>query len=63
MDYDVLIAQLQAQIRGYNSTALQAGPQQTLASGATVALLQIAIQLAELNKNLVAFTAAVGPKG
>ena len=62
MDYDALIAQLENQIRGFNTTALQAGPQQVLASGATVALLQIAIQLAELNKNLVALTAALPPK-
>ena len=62
MDYDELIAQFETQIKGFNSTALQAGPSQVLASGATVALLQIAIQLAELNKNLVALIATV-PKG
>jgi len=52
MDFDAVIADLQNQLKAYNVVALQGGPQQALATGATAALLQIAMQLAQLNKTL-----------
>ncbi len=57
MDYDTLIAEFQQRLKGTDLSALQAGPSQNLAVGATTALFHVAMQLAQFNKNFEAFMA------
>jgi hypothetical protein len=59
MDYDNVIAELQAYLKGTLEVQKQSGPVQAMGSGATAALLQIAIQLAQFNKNFEAYAASI----
>jgi len=65
MNYDQVIADLQANLKNTIRLQPEAGPVQAMGAGATVALLHIAIQLAQLNKNLAeqAGSAVPGPAG
>jgi hypothetical protein len=58
MDYDAIIAELQANLKSTAILAKTSGPVQQMSTGATAALFHIAIQLAQLNKNLEAARAA-----
>lgn len=55
MNYDQIIADLQAALKTTQSIAKESGPVQAMGSGATAALLQIGIQLAQFNKNFEAY--------
>ena len=59
LDQDALIESYQQRVKGSDLSALQAGPAQNLAVGATTALFHIAMQLGQLNQNVQALTAAI----
>jgi len=62
MDYDSLIASYQQRAKIADQVAVGAGASHELGLGATSALFHIAMQLAQLNKNLEALTAAKATK-
>jgi hypothetical protein len=59
LDQAELIAFFQQRLKGCDLSAAQGGPSQDLASGATSALFYIAMELAQLNLNTEALTAAI----
>jgi hypothetical protein len=59
LDEAANIAFYQQRLKGCDLSALQAGPSQDLASGATSALFYIAMELAQSNLNIQALTAAI----
>ena len=58
MNYDQVIAGLNKDLQHTRKLENEAGPVQQMSAGATSALLQIAIQLAQLNKTVEAATIA-----